>query len=101
MDLTRRSTSPKYAFCCAALEKRELGSIRVLVFRSEEHTSELQSPCNFVCPLLLEKKKNPWKGFSDLAYQRPPQWLPAGGGWRGSAYCQRLAESSGTIFFFF
>src|ERR1022692_3564201 len=25
--------------------------------RSEEHTSELQSPCNFVCPLLLEKKK--------------------------------------------
>src|SRR5256885_6979184 len=27
-------------------------------FRSEEHTSELQSPCNLVCRLLLEKKKN-------------------------------------------
>src|SRR5256885_12477188 len=27
--------------------------------RSEEHTSELQSPCNLVCRLLLEKKKNP------------------------------------------
>src|SRR5256885_4716623 len=27
------------------------------VFRSEEHTSELQSPCNLVCRLLLEKKK--------------------------------------------
>src|SRR5256885_10805226 len=26
--------------------------------RSEEHTSELQSPCNLVCRLLLEKKKN-------------------------------------------
>src|SRR5256885_12321755 len=26
-------------------------------FRSEEHTSELQSPCNLVCRLLLEKKK--------------------------------------------
>src|SRR5688500_19484621 len=26
--------------------------------RSEEHTSELQSPCNIVCRLLLEKKKN-------------------------------------------
>src|SRR3989454_6070787 len=26
-------------------------------FRSEEHTSELQSPCNIVCRLLLEKKK--------------------------------------------
>src|SRR5256885_6761513 len=28
-------------------------------FRSEEHTSELQSPCNLVCRLLLEKKKRP------------------------------------------
>src|SRR5256885_4327990 len=28
-------------------------------FRSEEHTSELQSPCNLVCRLLLEKKKTP------------------------------------------
>src|SRR2546426_8279681 len=27
--------------------------------RSEEHTSELQSPCNLVCRLLLEKKTNP------------------------------------------
>src|SRR3989454_4420136 len=27
--------------------------------RSEEHTSELQSPCNLVCRLLLEKKKMP------------------------------------------
>src|SRR5256885_11897922 len=29
----------------------------VLELRSEEHTSELQSPCNLVCRLLLEKKK--------------------------------------------
>src|SRR2546426_2384695 len=28
-----------------------------LFLRSEEHTSELQSPCNLVCRLLLEKKK--------------------------------------------
>src|SRR5256885_9688262 len=27
------------------------------IHRSEEHTSELQSPCNLVCRLLLEKKK--------------------------------------------
>src|SRR2546426_7788069 len=27
------------------------------ISRSEEHTSELQSPCNLVCRLLLEKKK--------------------------------------------
>src|SRR2546426_6856397 len=31
---------------------------RVVELRSEEHTSELQSPCNLVCRLLLEKKKN-------------------------------------------
>src|SRR5688500_7078436 len=29
----------------------------VTALRSEEHTSELQSPCNLVCRLLLEKKK--------------------------------------------
>src|SRR5256885_10940730 len=32
---------------------------RTIQPRSEEHTSELQSPCNLVCRLLLEKKKNP------------------------------------------
>src|SRR5688500_2553465 len=29
------------------------------IYRSEEHTSELQSPCNLVCRLLLEKKNRP------------------------------------------
>src|SRR2546426_2664122 len=33
--------------------------------RSEEHTSELQSPCNLVCRLLLEKKKRA-TGWTDL-----------------------------------
>src|SRR5256885_8890591 len=33
------------------------GHPAVLNERSEEHTSELQSPCNLVCRLLLEKKK--------------------------------------------
>src|SRR5256885_11090826 len=32
--------------------------IFVQLLRSEEHTSELQSPCNLVCRLLLEKKNN-------------------------------------------
>src|SRR2546426_6975939 len=31
--------------------------------RSEEHTSELQSPCNLVCRLLLEKKKKADNGL--------------------------------------
>src|SRR5256885_12245452 len=30
---------------------------KIMRRRSEEHTSELQSPCNLVCRLLLEKKK--------------------------------------------
>src|SRR5256885_8619503 len=38
--------------------------------RSEEHTSELQSPCNLVCRLLLEKKKIFLYGLIvGLAYQ--------------------------------
>src|SRR5256885_13141214 len=35
-----------------------IGAGRALSDRSEEHTSELQSPCNLVCRLLLEKKNN-------------------------------------------
>src|SRR5256885_13265872 len=37
---------------------------RVEWLRSEEHTSELQSPCNLVCRLLLEKKKKQHDGIS-------------------------------------
>src|SRR3989454_4455169 len=37
--------------------------------RSEEHTSELQSPCNLVCRLLLEKKKN-----AGANTKRAPGW---------------------------
>src|SRR5688500_19641360 len=40
----------------AALAGVELHEHRVA--RSEEHTSELQSPCNLVCRLLLENKKS-------------------------------------------
>src|SRR5256885_6891854 len=37
------------------------------VRRSEEHTSELQSPCNLVCRLLLEKKKKQSSDYSPAA----------------------------------
>src|ERR1022692_2813919 len=39
--------------------------------RSEEHTSELQSPCNLVCRLLLEKKKS---GSLSGASRYNPGW---------------------------
>src|SRR5256885_12702421 len=40
------------------LRPRQLSMLPHSLPRSEEHTSELQSPCNLVCRLLLEKKKN-------------------------------------------
>src|SRR2546426_3825821 len=38
--------------------------LEILGRRSEEHTSELQSPCNLVCRLLLEKKKKKTRAFT-------------------------------------
>src|SRR2546426_10545525 len=39
------------------IDAQRLEDARLHEMRSEEHTSELQSPCNLVCRLLLEKKK--------------------------------------------
>src|SRR2546426_8954473 len=57
--------------------------------RSEEHTSELQSPCNIVCRLLLEKKNRPptfvhnsRPSFTLILSTRPstcPSCVPTGG----------------------
>src|ERR1022692_471436 len=44
--------------------------------RSEEHTSELQSPCNLVCRLLLEKKN----GLVALCFRDASEHLPRTGG---------------------
>src|SRR2546426_9158532 len=46
--------------------------------RSEEHTSELQSPCNLVCRLLLEKKKKRISTLTRLATRThlSPRALP-------------------------
>src|SRR5256885_4261923 len=43
---------------------RKSGGRRAECRRSEEHTSELQSPCNLVCRLLLEKKNSVLRGES-------------------------------------
>src|SRR5438876_5087380 len=63
---------------CAVPLSDELGAIRARARRraeekrSEEHTSELQSPVHLVCRLLLEKKKKdvmylPWSDYNSLA----------------------------------
>src|SRR2546426_5329157 len=58
----RYSTYTLPSFTTAAGLKVAYSSHRTLPSligeRSEEHTSELQSPCNLVCRLLLEKKKS-------------------------------------------
>src|SRR2546426_7131998 len=58
-DLRAIKEHPTYVKDAAATMRRR-GKIKrdtQLLERSEEHTSELQSPCNLVCRLLLEKKK--------------------------------------------
>src|SRR2546426_7060800 len=46
--------------------------------RSEEHTSELQSPCNLVCRLLLEKKKKLQRSHNQPVFQAQESatWCP-------------------------
>src|SRR5256885_11123046 len=45
-------------------------TVALTLARSEEHTSELQSPCNLVCRLLLEKKKKYTKSRSQSRDER-------------------------------
>src|SRR5256885_3694697 len=52
----RRKMAPACEFCRHG--PWLVSGLSELALRSEEHTSELQSPCNLVCRLLLEKKKN-------------------------------------------
>src|SRR2546426_5746996 len=48
---------PRETCCYIATYGPSVGPHGGIRPRSEEHTSELQSPCNLVCRLLLEKKK--------------------------------------------
>src|SRR5256885_5433572 len=58
---------PWLSACWPALP-RQCGAGRAELSRSEEHTSELQSPCNLVCRLLLEKKTRLTYSHSQLSY---------------------------------
>src|SRR5256885_6935309 len=67
MQMLFRGLLPVGSICAGALAGSmgmrptlTVGAVGLMlssVWRSEEHTSELQSPCNLVCRLLLEKKK--------------------------------------------
>src|SRR5256885_9930748 len=58
------------SFSSACVNARTAASRSPVFQRSEEHTSELQSPCNLVCRLLLEKKKN-CRGLALLIARSP------------------------------
>src|SRR5256885_13085175 len=48
---------PRLVFAAGGAARPPRRRAAAVGVRSEEHTSELQSPCNLVCRLLLEKKK--------------------------------------------
>src|SRR2546430_12081227 len=69
---------PAHALQAVAVTRAAAALYRPLpsssVFRSEEHTSELQSQSNLVCRLLLEKKKNtPLRAQAQSMATPPPQ----------------------------
>src|SRR5256885_12597214 len=68
-DFSQRTSKTLSGPAIAAALNQKMASIQD---RSEEHTSELQSPCNLVCRLLLEKKKN-----SIIQCQCPPHFSDA------------------------
>src|SRR5256885_12460902 len=61
-----RCSRPCPSVYCGPLLPRTTRCLR----RSEEHTSELQSPCNLVCRLLLEKKKKHFTCSRLIALER-------------------------------
>src|SRR5256885_6097098 len=65
VESKRATVSPFFA-----LIARTSSTIIASFLRSEEHTSELQSPCNLVCRLLLEKKKT-----KQLVTLHPPAFV--------------------------
>src|SRR2546426_1948667 len=72
-----RGPGPQTVECLAAVPQAlpsEPAGQRSGSARSEEHTSELQSPCNLVCRLLLEKKKNKPTRINEINRQIYKEW---------------------------
>src|SRR5256885_5059323 len=57
LDANRRVAHDAQTRWSLLYELTPVQFVQLRELRSEEHTSELQSPCNLVCRLLLEKKK--------------------------------------------
>src|SRR2546426_9292480 len=82
LPISRRARAARRTAACEATSRwsrqprgwsaRPRGCRDHRLVRSEEHTSELQSPCNLVCRLLLEKKNTPGCGFIPALLVRMP-----------------------------
>src|SRR5690348_17854211 len=72
-----RSSKSEYEFPGPGfLQTRRIpNSVEFQASRSEEHTSELQSPVHLVCRLLLEKKKNINKGSLEVKSRRDRTYI--------------------------
>src|SRR2546427_5948332 len=68
--------SPLDLQCGRALPESVGESTAPGLFRSEEHTSELQSQSNLVCRLLLEKKKKHTPHMNTLRYRQTTERTP-------------------------
>src|ERR1039457_7528763 len=68
-------------------------------FRSEEHTSELQSPCNLVCRLLLEKKI-PYVAGNFVSAPSGASIRPMKERWGGGARSGKSCKAGKSTFFF-
>src|SRR5256885_11281840 len=75
----RSSTGSPRPWAPTRLRRRTIGSACARGDsdrRSEEHTSELQSPCNLVCRLLLEKKKIKQSNNNNVTSDVPTRTTP-------------------------
>src|SRR2546426_5699428 len=66
-SLQKKIAKDQFTFSDFLDQLRQIKKMGNVKDRSEEHTSELQSPCNLVCRLLLEKKNQPRLRFVDPA----------------------------------
>src|SRR4051794_41381968 len=73
---TRKSSPSSTSYTCARSVGKKPDRAQVYDVRSEEHTSELQSPVHLVCRLLLEKKKKDYDPPSSTQDHLSPHHSP-------------------------
>src|SRR5256885_8579415 len=89
---TSSNPRPSGLSCAPAVPSGSFGSMLFNPTRSEEHTSELQSPCNLVCRLLLEKKNTPYSTTVALSRYLMTEFYTSNG-----AYSLHSVQNGSTV----